>query len=161
MRKKTPANSAASLQTPRQRHTLGEFVGYHLRRASVYDLNGAVAALEPVDGRPITMSVLLSIVDNPGSTSAEICRALGIKRANIVGLLQQLEAKNLFLRRDDPADQRIQRLYPTQEGIDTADDWARRVMAHEERMLQRLSERERAQLCQLLERLWIGEPSQD
>lgn len=145
----------------RIRDALTDIVGYHLRRASVHDLNGAVAALEPVGARPITMSVLLSIIDAPGSTSADICRLLGIKRANIVGLLQQLEVRGLFVRKDDPADQRIQRLYPTDAGLATAQDWLARVRDHEEKTLRRLTAAERTELRRLLALIWMEEPEDD
>jgi DNA-binding MarR family transcriptional regulator len=152
---KTPT----TVSTDHIRHALDQLVGYHLRRASVHDLNGAVAALDDVGARPITMSVLLSIVEQPGSTSADICRMLGIKRANIVGLLQQLEARDLFLRKDDPSDQRIQRLYPTETGLKTALDWLERVRQHEEKTLRRLSREERAELRRLLALIWTEETS--
>jgi DNA-binding MarR family transcriptional regulator len=143
------------------RQALSHLVGYHLRRASVHDLNGAVAALESVGARPITMSVLLCIVEQPGRTSADICRSLGIKRANIVGLLQSLEARGLFLRSNDPADQRIQRLYPTRQGMETAHEWLELVRAHEEHTLRRLSLAERAELRRLLQLVWEDDSTQD
>jgi DNA-binding MarR family transcriptional regulator len=143
------------------REALNQLVGYHLRRASVYDLNGAVAALEAAGARPITMSVLLCIVESPGRTSADICRNLGIKRANIVALLQSLEAKGLFLRSNDPADQRIQRLYPTRQGLETASEWLDLIRAHEERTLKRLSSAERAELRRLLQLIWEDDAAQD
>ena len=49
---------------------LEDLVGYHLRRASVFDLQGAVPALDPAKTRPVPMSVLLSIVEMPGISSA-------------------------------------------------------------------------------------------
>jgi DNA-binding MarR family transcriptional regulator len=143
------------------REALNQLVGYHLRRASVHDLNGAVAALELAGARPITMSVLLCIVESPGRTSADICRNLSIKRANIVGLLQSLEAKGLFLRSNDPADQRIQRLYPTRQGLETAQEWLNLVRAHEERTLRRLSETERKELRRLLQLIWEDDRTDD
>ncbi|MBT9371752.1 MarR family winged helix-turn-helix transcriptional regulator [Rhizobium sp. CSW-27] len=151
--------TAAALKDIRQ--TLSQLVGYHLRRASVYDMNGAVAALEPVDARPITMSVLTSIVEQPGRTSADICRMLAIKRANIVGLLQALEARGLFTRRDDPADQRLQRLYPTPEGVAAARQWLHLVQEHENRILSRLSLAERAELRRLLALVWADERAEE
>ncbi|SIQ88217.1 DNA-binding transcriptional regulator, MarR family [Rhizobium sp. RU35A] len=152
-------DTKAALEDIRQ--TLSQLVGYHLRRASVYDMNGAVAALEAVDARPITMSVLVSIVEQPGRTSADICRILAIKRANIVGLLQALESRGLFTRRDDPADQRLQRLYPTPEGIEAARHWLSLVQAHEDRILARLSAGERAELRRLLALVWADERTED
>lgn len=138
-----------------EKTALNDLVGYHLRRASVFDLAGAVAALEPVGTRPITMSVLTCIAENPGVTSAEICRILGMQRANIVQFLADLDAKGLFRREADPADQRIQRLFPTEAGIAAAKDWHARLMAHEDAMLHRLNAAERAELCRLLGEIWM------
>jgi len=42
------------------------------------------------------MSVLSVMIENPGITSAEICRMLGMQRANIVSILAELEARGLF-----------------------------------------------------------------
>lgn len=136
---------------------LRDLVGYHLRRASVFDLNGAVAALEPEGLRPVPMSVLLSIVEQPGISAAEVCRALGMQRANIVPVLADLDRRGLFLREADPADNRIQRLFPTRRGTEEAQRALARVAAHEERMLARLSLAERAELRRLLGLIWAAD----
>lgn len=133
---------------------LQTLVGYHLRRASVFDLAGAVAALQPADTRPIMVSVLLCIAEQPGLTSSEVCRILGMQRANIVQFLVELEARGLLRREADRSDQRIQRLLPTAEGQDAVADWLARLQAHEDRMLSRLSENERSELCRLLGLIW-------
>ncbi len=138
--------------------TLNDLVGYHLRRASVFDLAGAVAALNPVGTRPITMSVLTCIVEQPGITSAEICRLLGMQRANIVQFLADLDAKAFLLRKADASDQRIQRLYPTDAGLAAAKDWLARLSAHEDAMLHRLTPDERKELCRLLGLIWMPSP---
>lgn len=138
-----------------EKTALNDLVGYHLRRASVFDLAGAVAALEPVGTRPITMSVLTCITEQPGVTSAEICRVLGMQRANIVQFLADLDAKGLFRREADAKDQRIQRLFPTDAGLAAARDWQARLTAHEDAMLHRLSAPERAELCRLLGLIWM------
>lgn len=133
---------------------LQALVGYHLRRASVFDLSGAVAALQPADVRPIMASVLLCIVEQPGISSAEICRVLGMQRANIVQILTELEARSLLRREADASDQRVQRLLPTTEGQTAARDWLDRLQEHENRMLSRLDARERVELCRLLSLVW-------
>ncbi|WP_435169915.1 MarR family winged helix-turn-helix transcriptional regulator [Falsirhodobacter sp. 1013] len=142
---------------PEEGTGLQSLVGYHLRRASVFDLAGALAALQPVNGRPATLSVLMCIVEQPGVSAAEICRTLGLQRANIVQLLVDLEGQGLFTRETDAADQRIQRLYPTPEGKAAAQDWLRRLRDHEARMLERLSPAEQAELRRLLGRVWMEE----
>jgi DNA-binding MarR family transcriptional regulator len=139
-------------ETPISR--LEDLVGYHLRRASVFDLQGAVPALEPAGTRPVPMSVLLSIVETPGISSADICRALGMKRANIVSILADLEERGLLLRETDTSDQRIQRLFPTRRGEEEAVRWLRLIAKHERSMLGRLSAAEQNELRQLLAKIW-------
>jgi DNA-binding MarR family transcriptional regulator len=133
---------------------LEHLVGYHLRRASVFDLQGAVPALEPASTRPVPMSVLLSIVEMPGISSADICRALGMKRANIVSILADLEERGLFLREADSSDQRIQRLFPTRRGEEEAVRWLAMIAEHERSMLYRLSAAEQNELRRLLAKIW-------
>jgi DNA-binding MarR family transcriptional regulator len=133
---------------------LVDLVGYHLRRASVFDLQGAVSALEPANTRPVPMSVLLSIVEMPGISSADICRALGMQRANIVSILADLEERGLFLREADSSDQRIQRLFPTRRGEEEAARWLALIADHECSMLCRLSAAEQRELRRLLAKIW-------
>lgn len=133
---------------------LQDLVGYHLRRASVSDLHGAVAALEQVGLRTVPVSVLLTIVGEPGISSAEICRALSIQRANIVPILADLEKRGLFLREADPGDNRIQRLFATGRGKEEAARALSLLVAHEERLLSRLDAGERDCLRSLLAKVW-------
>ena len=133
---------------------LQDLVGYHLRRASVFDLQGAVSALEPANTRPVPMSVLLSIIETPGISSVEICRALGMQRANIVPILAELEERGLFLREADESDQRIQRLFPTRRGEEAAAAWLALVSEHERSMLRRLTAEEQTELRRLLAKIW-------
>lgn len=133
---------------------LDELLGYHLRRASVFDLQGAVSALERANTRPVPMSVLLSIIETPGISSAEICRALGMQRANIVPILAELEERGLFLREVDESDQRIQRLFPTRRGETAAAEWLALVSEHERSMLRRLTVEEQTELRRLLAKIW-------
>lgn len=141
-------------KTEHEPKRLTDLIGYHLRRASIFDLQGAVAALEPVGMRPIPLSALLIIVENPGVTSAEICRTLGMKSANIVSILAELEERSCFLRDADASDQRIQRLFPTPKGKEAACEWLALIIAHENKLLSRLNSSERAELQRLLARIW-------
>lgn len=133
---------------------LEDLIGYDLRRASVFDLQGAAAALEPANTRTVPMSVLLSIVEAPGISSAEICRALGMQRANIVSILAELEERGFFLRETDAADQRIQRLFPSRRGKEEAARWLGLITKHERNMLCRLSLDEQMELRRLLAKIW-------
>lgn len=133
---------------------LGDLLGYHLRRASVVDLVGAAAALETVNTRPVPMSVLLSIIEKPGISSAGICRALGMQRANIVPILADLEQRGLFLRESDRSDQRVQRLFATVRGSEEGARWLALAAEHENKSFGRLTVEERADLRRILAKLW-------
>ncbi len=133
---------------------LDDLIGYNLRRASVFDLLGAVAALEAVNARPVAMSVLLSIIETPGISAAEICRALGMQRANIVPVLAELEQRGFFLRESDRSDQRVQRLFATVKGEEEGARWLALVAERENETFHRLTPAERRQLRSLLARIW-------
>ncbi|MGO4831482.1 MarR family winged helix-turn-helix transcriptional regulator [Rhizobiaceae sp. 2RAB30] len=152
---KTAAIVAAT-EALRSASVLEDLVGYHLRRASLADMSGVTGVLADLDARPVPFSVLTLIVENPGITSAEICRQLMIQRANIVPILAELDAQSFFVRNADPRDQRIQRLYATEIGSRAQADWLARVRTHEERLLQNLTSSERDTLRQLLEKVWQG-----
>ncbi|EKJ8518157.1 MarR family transcriptional regulator [Pseudomonas aeruginosa] len=151
-----------SLEMPQDDHVMAddpasrleELVGYHLRRASVFDLQGAVSALEATNTRPVPLSVLVCIQETPGISSAEICRRLGMQRANIVSILANLEERGLFLRETDAADQRIQRLFPTRRGEAEAAHGLALLTEHERRLLHRLSAAEQKELRRLLAKIW-------
>jgi len=141
-----PRNAAAK--------RLQDLVGYHLRRASVFDLQGALSALESTGLRTVSMSVLLTIVEEPSISAAEICRTLGIQRANIVSILADLDKRELAQREDDPSDNRIQRLFPTRRGKAEAARALALITEHENKMLSRLSASERDELRRLLAKVW-------
>ena len=138
-------------ESPRQ---LRDLVGYHLKRASAWDLHGANAALEAVGLRTVSFSVLLTMVEQPGISAAELGRVLRMQRANIVPILAELEARGLFLRETDPDDNRIQRLFPTARGRDEAGHMLGLIAAHEDRMLARLTPAERDDLRRMLAVIW-------
>lgn len=133
---------------------LDDFIGYHLRRASVLDMNGAAKALEATGLRVIHMSVLLTIAESPAISSAEICRILGMQRANIVGVLGDLEKLGLVDRTPDSFDNRVQRLTLSAKGEAMAAQTLAAMQAHEEELLARLSRDQRSQLRQLLAVIW-------
>ncbi|KEP71148.1 hypothetical protein DL1_10890 [Thioclava dalianensis] len=133
---------------------LNELIGFHLRQASIFDLQGALSALAPTELRTVPVSVLMCIVEHPGLSAADTCRRLRIKRANIVPILSDLEKRGLIYRETDPGDQRIQHLFPTPEGAQTARTAFAALVAHEDRLLARLDPSERAMLRTLLTKIW-------
>ena len=89
---------------------LPELIGYVLRRAQLAVFQDFFAAFAPFDIRPAQFSVLTIIERNPGLTQTQVAEALGIKRTNFVGMLDELEKRGLAERRQ-ARDKRSYALY--------------------------------------------------
>jgi DNA-binding MarR family transcriptional regulator len=134
--------------------SIDDVLGYQIRRASVAVMNGFIDTFSSDLVRPVSFSVASVIGDRPGISSAEVCRILGLQRANIVGVLDRLQAEGLLRRVDAPVDQRVQLLHLTDAGSEALHSWKARVNAHEDDLFLRLSSEERQQLKLLLKKIW-------
>lgn len=138
--------------TPHTR-TLGQLVGYRLRRASAVFATDFAVTLEGTGIRQIPMGILSVVADNPGINQGTVGRLLGIKRANMVPLINELIESGLIVRETDPADRRAFTLAMSPAGSTMLDDCIRRIEAHEERLLAGFTKAEKAMLLDLLERI--------
>lgn len=136
---------------------LEDLVGYYLRRVSLLDMNEFIAHFADVKLRPIPFSVLCMIDEHPGSTGADICRMLGLQRANMVPILADLDEDHLIERRAETGDQRKQCLFLTEKGAANLAQWRARARAHESRLLSRLTAAERTSLRRILAKIWISD----
>ena len=85
---------------------LPELIGYVLRRAQLVVFQDFFNAFAPFEISPAQFSVLIVIERNPGLTQSQVAAALGIKRTNFVGLLDELERRLLAERRQAARDKR-------------------------------------------------------
>ena len=85
---------------------LENLLGYNLRRAHGVQKERFTAIFEPLGIRPVTLSLLGTVYDEPGITQTELGKRLHIKRANMVPLLTELEARGLIARRPSDNDRR-------------------------------------------------------
>jgi DNA-binding MarR family transcriptional regulator len=95
---------------------LGHHVGYMLRRAQLAVFADFIAGQRGVVARPGQFSVLTVIGRNPGITQSQLCAALGIKRANLVAVIDQFERLDLARREASKTDRRSNRLRLTEAG---------------------------------------------
>jgi DNA-binding MarR family transcriptional regulator len=95
-----------------------DIVGYRLRRAQIAVFQQFSARFGDHELRPAEYSALALIEANPGSKQIEIAKALGIKRANFVALINGLAARGLVERRQPPEDKRSQALHLTVQGAE-------------------------------------------
>jgi len=133
--------------------TLGRLVGYRLRRASAVFASDFAVTLEGTGIRQIPMGILAVVADNPGINQGTVGRLLGIKRANMVPLINELIEAGLIVRETDPSDRRAFTLDMSVEGQRMLTDCIARIEAHEERLLAGFTDAEKATLLDLLERI--------
>jgi DNA-binding MarR family transcriptional regulator len=132
---------------------LTDHIGYVVRRAQLAIFKDFIQTLAPVDIRPAQYSVLVVIDRNPGLTQAELGRALAIKRANLVGMLNELERRKLARRVAAPADRRSHALHLTANGRRMLARFHRLALEHEKRASRTLDADEKRVLLELLARV--------
>ena len=96
---------------------LDQHVGYMLRRAQLAVFADFSAAQSGAVARPGQFSVLSVIGRNPGLSQSQLGAALGIKRANLVAVIDELESLELVRRSPSSTDRRSNRLELTPAGM--------------------------------------------
>jgi DNA-binding MarR family transcriptional regulator len=127
-------------------------MGYNLRRAHGVQKQRFAAVFGPLGIRPVTLSALGIIYENPGITQAELGKRLKMKRANMVPVMAELEQRGLIARRPSAHDRRAHVVALTPAGTKQTVkllDLHRRL---EDDLARELGVRERDQLLQLLKR---------
>jgi len=95
---------------------LETLLGYNARRAALAVIDVFVQRMEPYELKPVDFSVLSLVRHNPGITSRQLCTALGILPPNLVGMVNQLEKRELIERMPHPRDGRAMGLHLTTKG---------------------------------------------
>ena len=132
---------------------LESLVGYHLRRASGAFGSDFSRALTGTGMRQVLLGILSVVRSNPGANQGSVGRMLGIQRANMVTLINDLVDRGLVDRKVARSDRRAFELTITREGQALLDDCLRRIAKHEAEMLADLSADERTTLIDLLRRI--------
>jgi DNA-binding MarR family transcriptional regulator len=129
------------------------FVGYVLRRAQLAVFQDFVQTMATLDIRPAQYSVLLVIARNPGVNQTQISDALGIKTANLVVMLNSLQARGLTERRPGSTDRRAHALFLTAGGRAAMQRLDKLQGEHERRIIAKLGPDGARVLLQLLAKL--------
>lgn len=95
---------------------LDKQVGYMLRQAQLAVFADFIAGQKGSVARPGQFSILAVIERNPGLSQSRVCAALGIKRANLVAVIDHLESLGLVRRDTSTSDRRSNRLQLTPAG---------------------------------------------
>lgn len=129
---------------------LPELLGYHLRLTQLAVFKDFSAAVEDPQITPSLYAVLVVIGANPGLKQTELASAVRLDRSSVVSVVDKLEKRKLVLRQRVEGDRRTNALALTRAGQALLNELTRRVQAHEGRLAENLSERERATLIRLL-----------
>ena len=134
--------------------SLETLLGYNARRAALAVIDVFLDRMSRYELRPVEFSVLCLIVDNPGVTSRQLCTALGILPPNLVGLIGELERRELVARQPHPRDGRAFGLHPTPTGRKLMSAALRTATQLELDVGHRLTPAEHKTLLQLLQKVY-------
>jgi DNA-binding MarR family transcriptional regulator len=129
---------------------LPNLMGYVLRRAQLGVFQDFWRQFSVLDIRPAQYAVLIIIERNPGLRQSQISGALGIKRANLVTLLDTLESRGLAERVPVESDRRSYALHLTDEGVAMMRKLKIVSDEHERRVAAKIGEDGKRELLRLL-----------
>lgn len=132
---------------------LRRYLGFHMKRTDAVVFQH-FSRLTPrrrmVRGE---VAILMLIKWNPGSSQDAVCRAAGLDKSSISLALSKLESRRLIERRVAD-DRRVRTLYLTPAGRAFLKRMEQAIDVHEQEIAAALSPKERAQLIDLLNRVF-------
>jgi DNA-binding MarR family transcriptional regulator len=135
---------------------LESLLGYNARRASLAVIEVFLERMAPYGLKPVDFSVLSLVAHNPGITSRQLCAALGVLPPNLVGMVNQLEKRELIERQPHPHDGRAMGLHLTSAGLKLIRDAEHTAAQLEAEVAGRLTAGEQRTLLRLLRKVYLG-----
>ncbi len=139
--------NAAALDDP-----LKKLPGYALRRAANAAMAELAERLATIELRVSDASVLLLVRSRTDATASEIGRTLDIQRANMVPLLNRLEAAGLIER--TPLDRKSNAIIVTTKGQTTLTQVDKITAKFENELISRIPAEHREHFLPALNALW-------
>jgi MarR family transcriptional regulator, lower aerobic nicotinate degradation pathway regulator len=152
MRRAILADMAVQPEVTQTAHHSGALLDHLARRMRLR----SEAVLTPLGLRPRHMVALTVLRDGGGSTQQALAATLEMDGTNIVGLLNDLEAKNLIERRRSPEDRRRHTVELTEAGATQLSNVEFALLSAEDEVLGALSETQRETLYNLLQQAARG-----
>jgi DNA-binding MarR family transcriptional regulator len=133
---------------------VADIIGYRLRLAQIAVFKDFRKSFEALHLKPVEYTVISLVQANPGVRQGELGEALGIKRANMVSLINLLAGRGILERRPVAGDRRSHALHLTPAGAAFAVGMQKTWRRHERRWIERLGgEAERDRLVAMLDRI--------
>ena len=157
----SPSATPASVVDTVDTSFLETLMGYNARRASLAIVDVFMVRMAPYALRIVDFSVLSLVGRNPGITSRQLCSTLGVLPPNLVGIVGQLEKRQLLARQPHPHDGRATGLHLTAQGQTLVEHAEETATALELEATARLTAAERRTLMRLLQKIYRPEPPKD
>ncbi len=132
---------------------LGDSFGYLLRRAQIAVFQRFFDLFAKLDIRPAQYSILTVIERNPGLSQTRLADALGIKKTNLVAIIDALEERGLARRESIANDRRSHALYLTPKGTMLVGRLHRIDAALDRSLSQTMNRKERQRLGDVLRQI--------
>ncbi len=132
---------------------LDGLVGYAVRRAQISIYEDFDRTMAGTGITPPLFAALVIIGANPGLKQTVLGQIMGIARSGAMAKIDRLEAMGFVERRRPPGDRRSNGIFLTDAGARTLDRLKTLVTDHDRRISRHLSERQKASLFSLLDRL--------
>ena len=129
---------------------LDNLPGHHIRR--LHQIAVAIF-LQETDAHgltPVQYGALQTVANAPGLDQRTLARTIGLDTSTIGGVVDRLEARGLLLRNASPDDRRVRLLTLTAAGRELLAAAVPSMLRAQERMLDPLPKRERAEFLRML-----------
>jgi DNA-binding MarR family transcriptional regulator len=136
-------------------------VGYNCRRAYLAIMPLIEQGMSKYALRTVDFSVLSIVKANPNITQKRMSWAIHMSPSNLAIALDGLEARGLLVRLRNPLDKRSQTLLLTPDGLQLCSSAEKDACKLEERATSILTEQEREQLLELMQKLFLGTQDQE
>jgi DNA-binding MarR family transcriptional regulator len=125
--------------------------GHHFRRLHQIAVAIFLQEVEPTGLTPVQYAVLQAVSNTPGVDQRTLAGTIGQDTSTIGGVVDRLEARGLLQRNASPDDRRVRLLTLTDAGQALLARAVPGMRRAQERMLQPLPERERAEFMRMMQ----------
>ena len=127
--------------------------GHHIRRLHQIAVAIFLQEIEPNGLTPVQYAVLQTVRNSPGVDQRTLAGTIGQDTSTTGGVLDRLEARGLLQRNASADDRRVRLLTLTDAGQHLLERAIPGMLRAQERMLQPLPKRERAEFMRMLQTL--------
>ncbi|UFJ42250.1 MarR family transcriptional regulator [Brevibacillus humidisoli] len=127
-------------------HLMGHVLKLHRE-----NVDFLIQAYDVYPGQP---PLLMRLVEKDGQVQKELASRLSIKPATLTVMVNRMEKNGLVLRKPDPVDQRVSRVFLTDKGRRAAEAVTQALSVIESACLQHVDEEEKRLLRRLLQQMY-------